>query len=171
MAVVITKSTPITNRDAIPRVINDGRLERATSKAFQGYVNAVNGDSIASTYVMATIPTTAVVQQLYLTNAALTSGAANIGAYYPTTTAGVAGAVINAAFFASAVSIAVAATNTDVTNQSASYTVQKQDQPIWQALGLTSDPGGFIDLVITLTAALTAGGTIKLIGFYTDNGT
>jgi hypothetical protein len=170
MAVVTTKSVTITNRDAVPSVINDARLERAVSKGFHGKVTAVNGDSIGSKYIIAQVPSTAFIQQLLLTTAALTSGAANVGVYYPTNKDGTAGAAIAATLFASAQSVASALSNAEITNQSGNYTLAKQEQPLWQAAGLTSDPGGFLDIVITLTAALTAGGDIGMVGWYCDNG-
>lgn len=170
MAVVALKSVPITNRDATPRVINDGRLERGTSKATTGWVTAGAADSIASIYTLLSLPSTAIVQQLYLSNGAVTSAAGDIGVYRPTALDGTAGAVVSVGLFATAVSIATAATNTDVTNESTNYTILKQDQPLWQAAGLTADPGGTLDISMTLTAAATASSTVKLICFYVDNG-
>jgi hypothetical protein len=110
------------------------------------------------------------VQQLYLTNGAVTSGAGSIGVYRPTNLDGTAGAVISVNLFATAQSIATAASNVDVTNQSALYTITKQDQPLWQAAGLTSDPGGLLDISMTLSAAATASAQVKLLCFYVDNG-
>ena len=170
MAVVALKSVPITNRDATPRVINDGRLERGTSKSVTGWVTTGAADSIASIYTLLSLPSTAIVQQLYLTNGAVTSAAANIGVYRPTNLDGTAGAVVSVSLFAAAVSLAAAATNTDVTNQSTNYTIAKQDQPLWQAAGLTADPGGTLDISVTLTAAATASAIVKLLCFYVDNG-
>lgn len=167
MAVNVYKSVTITNRDASPSVINDARLERSMVRSAHGQVSAVTGDSIGSTYVLATVPTTAMVRKLLLSCAALTSGAANIGVSQPTAKGG---AAISAALFASAQSLASALSHTDVTNQSGSYTPALEEQPLWQAAGLSADPGGTLDIVVTLTAALTASGLLGLQIEYVDNG-
>lgn len=170
MAVVTTKATTITNRDATPKVINDARLERGTLKSAQGYVTAVSGDSIGSKYIVAQIPSTAVVKAVKVNTDAITTCAGDVGLYRPTAVDGTAGAVISAAFFGSAVSLASVLTNSDVTNESTNFTIDKRDQPIWQASGLTADPGGMLDVAITLTAAAGSGGKVGLVVDYVDNG-
>ena len=167
MGVNVYKSVAITNRDASPLVINDGRLERAMQRSAHGAVTAVTADSIGSTYIMASIPSTAMVRSVKLSNAALTSGAANIGVYQPTAKSNVA---ISAALFAAAESLATAQSHVDVTNQSGTYTPLLEEQPLWQAAGLAADPGYALDIVVTLTAALTAGGVLALEVAYVDNG-
>lgn len=171
MAVVTTKSTAITNRDATPRVINDGRLERSVVKSAKGYITTANGDSATSKYILCQIPSTAVVEQVLVSTGALGgSCAADVGLYYPTTAAGAAGAAISAGFFGTAVSLVSALTNSDVTNESGSYTIDKRHQPIWQAAGVTADPGGMLDVVLTLTADTAAADKVGVIVRYVDNG-
>jgi hypothetical protein len=53
-------------------------------------------------------------------------------------------------FFATAIDCASAVAPTDVTNESGTYTIDKRNQPIWQAVGLTTDPGGYFDIVATV---------------------
>lgn len=171
MAVVTLKSATITNRDALPRIINDGRLERGVMKSFKGFVTAANGDSIGSKYIIGAVPSTAIVRQLLLSCDAITSSATDVGVYRPTSSDGTAGTVVSANLFSAAFSIAAARTAyTDVTNQGGTYSIDKQEQPLWQAAGLTADPGGTFDIVFTLTAATTASGRVGLIGHYVDNG-
>lgn len=167
MTVNVYKSVTITNRDALPIVINDARLERAVSRVAHGAVTAITGDSIGSTYILASLPSTAMVRGVKLSNAALTGGAANIGVSQPTTKSNTA---ISAALFAAAESVATAQSHIDVTNQSGTYTPLLEEQPLWQAAGLASDPGYALDIVVTLTAALTAGGVLALEVSYVDNG-
>lgn len=168
MSVVTTKSTCITNRDATPPVINDPRNERSTLNSSIGSVTAVNGDSIGSVYIIASVPSTAKVRKVLLNCAAITSGAANIGVYRNTRDGG---AVVSASLFASAQSIASALKNSDVTNQSGNYGMDKMEQPIWQAAGLSADPGGTLDIALTLSAATTAGGLVGLAVEYADSST
>lgn len=167
MAVVTTKSTAITNRDAVPSIINDGRIEKGALRSTRGFVSAANGDSIASKYICASLPTTAMVRKVLLSCEAITSGAADVGVYRNTKDGG---AVVSAGLFGTAVSIASALTNSDITNESGTYTLDKQEQPLWQAAGLSADPGGTLDVVITLTAATTAAGKVGLAVEYVDNG-
>ncbi len=167
MTVNVYKSATITNRDASPLVINDARLERSMLREAHGQVVAITGDSIGSTYILASVPSTAMIRKLLLSCAALTSGAASIGVSQPTAKSNTA---ISAALFASAQSLASALNHSDVTNQSGTYTPALEEQPLWQAAGLSADPGYALDIVITLTAALTAGGILGLQVDYVDNG-
>jgi hypothetical protein len=56
-------------------------------------------------------------------------------------------------FFASAVSLNSAVQPTGITNESGTYTADLQDQPIWKAVGIATDPGGEFDIVATVTTA------------------
>lgn len=170
MAVENRKSVQITNRDATPRVVNDGRRAQGSLRSSSDFVTVGSADSIASTFRILSIPTTAMVRAVLVSNGAITSAAADVGVYYPTGLDGTAGAVIDADFFGSAVSVATAQTNVDVTGESAVFTIAKRHQPLWQAVGLTSNPGGFLDIVVTLTAAATASADLMLEAVYLDNG-
>ena len=181
MAVVNLKSTTITNRDSIPYVMNDARLERGTLRSSVGNITAGSADTggatyaAGSTYVLATLPSTAIVRNVLLSTAALTSGVVSIGVgrntrdsfgnAYPTAISATA-----TALFASAQSVASALSKSNVTNQSGNYTMDKQEQPLWQAAGMTADPGTTLDIVVLVTTSLTAGGRIGLEVQYVDNG-
>ena len=66
--------------------------------------------------------------------------------------------VINATFHASAVSAAAAvAAGTEITNQSTLDNLSLRGKQLWDALGLTVDPGGYFDLVFTCTVGVTVG--------------
>jgi len=85
-----------------------------------------------------------------------TTGAADIGVYQ---TAANGGAVVSAALFGSAVVLTTALVHSDVTHESGTYTVADVEKPLWQALGLSADPGIEYDIAATLTAANGAGAT------------
>lgn len=168
MAVVTVKSTTISNRDNVPPIINDGRLERGSLRSSHGYTTATNGDSATSKYILASVPTTALVRKLLFSCANLgASSAVNVGVYRNTKDGG---AAVSASLFASAQATSAALSNSDVTNQSGSYTLDKQEQPLWQAAGLTSDPGGTLDIVATVSVAIAATGLIGAVTEYVDNG-
>ena len=167
MAVVTLKSAVITNLDAVPSVINNGRLEKGAIRSSIGFVGVTSGDSIGSKAILASVPSTAIVRDVLLSCGAITSGAADIGVYRTTRDGG---AVVDVDLFASAQSIATALNKTNVINESGNNTIAKQNQPLWQAAGLTSDPGGELDIVATLTAAAAASADLGIDVKYCDGG-
>lgn len=169
MAVVTVKSTVISNRDAVPAVINDGRLERGSLRSSHGYVTATNGDSATSKYILASLPSTAMVRQILFSCANLgASSAINLGVYRNTKDGG---AAVSASLFASAQATSAALSNTDVTNQSGSFTLDKQEQPLWQAAGMSADPGGYLDIAAAVSVSIAATGLLGANVEYVDNGT
>lgn len=125
-----------------------------------GYATAVAGDGSTYAYRIAEIPTNALVRSIRLTSAAQGGSAAvNIGVYKSPSSGG---AALDADLFAAGVSVATALDRQDVTNQSGSYDLVKREQPLWQAVGLNSNPGGAFDIVITPTAVMANGGRIGL---------
>jgi hypothetical protein len=166
MAVDHVKSTPITNLDASPVVqVTAGEGGAAPLCSISsGDVIGIASSFIDATYQFVRIPSNCKVKQIIFdSQAQTTSGTIDIGLYYATDGEGnkpvalLAAAAIDQDFFAAAVSVIAASGPTDVTNQSTTYTPAKRNQPIWQAVGLSADPGGFFDIVGTLKTALTTG--------------
>lgn len=165
MAVVNTKSTAVTNADAATQTnlslkIAGGRLRESV-----GTVEAVNGDSIGSTFRLARIRSNDRVSRVMLSCDAISSCAGDVGIY---DIAANGGAVVDADFFASAQSLASALVNADVTHEAdaadagAGFGHADVEKSLWQALGLTSDPGKLYDIAVTLTAAAASNGTIAM---------
>lgn len=160
------KSSSITNRDATPRVLNNGRIQGAPVRRAYGSVTAVAADDTASRYRMCEVPSNAFVLGVYLSSVAQGgSASANVGVYRNTADGA---AAVAATLFASAISVVSAVARTDVTNQSANYTAALREQPLWQAAGLASDPGGTLDIVVAPSAAFTNGGLVGLEVLYTQ---
>lgn len=163
MAVDHVKSTPITNLDATPVVMNtNGEGGAGSLINVSGSSTAVASSSADSTYRFVRVPSTAKIKQVIITSQAQTAGKLDIGVYYPTTgrtaTADLAANAIDQDFFATDVDCASAVQPTDITNESGTYTINKWNQPLWQAVGLSSDPGGYFDIVGTVhTTAVTTG--------------
>lgn len=152
------KSTVITNRDATPRVANNARLNGAHLRSAFGYVTAAAADDTASRYRVCELPSNAIVRAVYLSSVAQGGTAAvDVGVYRNTADGG---ASVSTGLFGTAVSVVSAVSRSEITNESTTYSLDKQEQPLWQAAGLTSDPGGTLDVVIAPTAALTNGGRI-----------
>jgi hypothetical protein len=166
MAVVAVKSTLITNADATPAVLNSPRVDGGFERIEVATAAITSGDSIASTYRMFRVPSNAVMTDLRIYSPDIgTTTISDIGLYR---TAKDGGAVQDADFFASALSLKDGALNgTDVLHEAAVFTIDNSGKELWEALGLTSDPSVFYDVALTLTAAADATGTVKLIGRYT----
>lgn len=156
MAVVTTKSTAITNADAKPQVLSLPFISRGKLHQSIGYVAAANGDSIGSQYRLCRVRSGDRMSGVKVFNDAVTSGAANVGLY---DTLANGGAVVSVSLFAAALSIATAnKTGTDVLYSS--IALASMEKRVWELLGLSADPGKEYDLVLTLTAATTAAGTV-----------
>lgn len=158
MAVVAVKSTQITNRDAVPRVPIDGRVQGGSVKGARGTAAVANGDSIGSTYRLCSVPSNALVKSAALSCTAITTCAGDIGLYRTTQDGG---AVVDADFFKAAQSLAAALARSEV-GQGNVMSVANLEKPIWQLLGLSADPQLMYDVVITLTAAAASAGNVAM---------
>lgn len=168
MAVVNTKSIPITNADAKPRLPNVAVVDGGPILEKVGTLEAVNGDSINSTYRMLRISSSTRVTELLLYCDAITTCSADIGLYR---TADDGGAVVDANFFASEQLLDTASVvGLNVLYEAAAgpADVANIEKRIWQMLGLSADPGIQYDVVLTLTAAAGSAGTVSLKCRYVD---
>lgn len=163
MAVVHLFSTPLTNLLTIPLVPNPtGGGAPGDVKEVTGAVAVTAAASADSTIRLARVPTNAKVKSVVLSSQAQGAGKVDVGVYYPTdgktALADLAANAIDQDFFATVVDLASAVQPTDITNESGTYTMDKWNQPLWQAVGLSSDPGGFFDIVATVkTTDITTG--------------
>lgn len=167
MAVVHVKSTPVTNADAVPAVANTaGEGGPGQLKIAEGYATVTASSTVDSTYQFVRVPSNCKVKKLWFESAAQAAGALDIGVYYASDGEGGQPAVLLASqaidqdFFASAVIVTNAVAITEVTNESGTYTIDKRVQPLWQAVGLSSDPGGYFDIVGTITTNVTTGAAV-----------
>jgi len=160
------KSTTITGLDTDPPLRPNSWVAGGVPKSYVETVEAADAASIGSKYRFFRVTSWMRVEDLFVMNDALSAGAMDVGLY---DTADNGGAVVDADFFASAVSLASANKATGGTNiaweaAGSASDISKVTQPIWQVLGLTSDPRKEYDVVGTVTTALGAAGTISLRG-------
>jgi hypothetical protein len=178
MALEHTKSASIVNADASPIVANTaGEGGPAPLKNVTGIAVGTANANIDSTFQMCRVPSNAKVKQITLQSQPQTVGVTDIGLYFATdgqggkpTTLLVANA-IDRDFFATAINLQTTVQPTDVTNNpiTTANTPDKRNMPLWQAVGLTSDPGGNFDIVLSLTTAITTGlGNMVMSVSYTD---
>lgn len=155
MAVVNTKSPQVTAQDAgtmANAYVAGGRLHSKSDVVAIGATDSAN-----STFRVVRIPSNARLSGVTLFNDALgTGGAANIGIYQTATNGG---AAVSAALLASGVSLVAASTNGD---GMAAVAPANRTKRLWELLGLAADPMREYDVVVTLTAAGTAGGNVGL---------
>jgi hypothetical protein len=161
------KSASITNLDTVPVTPNTaGEGGVGETRNVSDYFTPTTGGlvSTSSTYKVLRVPTNAKIKNLQLRNdAALDSGspslAWDVGLYYSDSTmdgTSVAnqGASISVNLFAAALTGAYGAGVYDILE---SFGVANQNKPLWSAAGLSSDPGGYFDIVVAVhTAANTA---------------
>ena len=173
MAAENLKSAAITVLDTLPQLYpTAGEGASGYVRAQNAYITPTSGATAGSTYKIMRLHTGVKVKHVLIEGAAETAGAYNIGLYYgdgPTvgimdgTPPALAGTAVSATLFASAFSLATAvAEPSDITNQSGNYPATARNLPLWQAAGLSADPGGFFDLVLVSTTAPTVGALIGL---------
>jgi hypothetical protein len=182
MAVVTTKSLSIVNADATPIVATSiGEGAPGFLKSVNDSLTAVVGDSIASLYKVVRIPTNAKIKQVLLNYpTASTAGAADIDVFFSDsatdgTQPSLAGGVVQITgpvdnkLFGAAVTLTGVFTQKDVTFQNPTvFLLNHMNLPLWQVLvniGATqfsADPGGYFDIGLKLTTALTV--TAGLVG-------
>lgn len=168
MSVVATKSASITNRDASPPVANTtGIGAQGYLKEISDYTTLPASQSITSVNRIVRVPTDAKMKSLILEAEAQAAGTYDIGLYYSSsandgTSVANQSAVIDADFFASAVNNAAAIAPTEVLNESGNNGIANRNKPLWQAAGLSADPGGFFDICATIVSVDVTTGTGKV---------
>lgn len=159
----LLKSLSITNADASPVVAtNTGAGANGYDKEINDFVTptAAGLADTTSRYQMVRLPSNAKLKSLKLTSdAALdTNGtpllSLDVGLYYSDSTTdgspqALLGTAISVNLFAA---ILVFTTVFQEVNALKSFAVAKRNQPLWQAAGLASDPGGFFDIVVAVHA-------------------
>lgn len=161
------KSAPITNLDLVPPVLNTtGEGGPGHLRSVGGYVTVSASMAAASTYRLVRLPSNAKVKQVLFESEAQGAGAFNLSVYYSDSTLdgtqpvnqGVIVPTTGDQFFASDIDCSSAVPQGDKTNESGNYPLSLRNKPLWAALGLTSDPGGCLDIVAVVhTTAVTTG--------------
>lgn len=166
MAVVTTKSTQITNRDAQPRVLSNARVSKGDVTHARGVVAIANGDSATSKLLFCSIPSNAVPMSVRVSSPDIgTTTAMDLGLYRNTADGG---AVVDADFFASALALnAGALSKSEALYESGVVTIANGEKPLWELLGLSADPNVIYDVVGTLTGAADAAGSVLVEVDYT----
>lgn len=164
------KSLAITNLDAIPAIPNTtGEGSPGYLREVSGFTTPVAADASGSTYRLVRLPSNAKVKSIWLASQAQGAGAIDIGVYYSDSTIdgtavanqGLVVPTTGKTFFASQISVAAAVSAEEAFQNQATagaFNASLLNTQLWQALGLTADPGGYLDIVATVdTTAITTG--------------
>lgn len=171
------KAAGITNLDKTPALrINPGAGGDGYQRIIYDFVAAtvVGISSSASTYKMVRLPSTAIVNSIDIeTTAAIdavSSETVDLGVYYSDSTVdGTAqanqGNAVSVNCLVSSAAFGQAASSTWKINGLSGVTMDSRVNPLWQVAGLTTDPGGFLDIVLAVhTATASASATAGKIG-------
>lgn len=179
MAVVTTKSTQLTNRDATPRALTDPFIGAGSTTEGYGWVTANAGDSIGSFYKMMQVPSNCRLTSLRLACANLGTGVTvDVGAFYPPVIPQGGGQFLNGALAGTLVggvssqiapglaASAAIASFQDVIS-TANMSLAQQEMPLWQMLGLSADPEVSFDIgYVVRGAAVGTTGQIAMKAIY-----
>lgn len=165
------KSPAITALDAAPPLVplTEGIYGMARLKEVDGYVTAVAADAALSTYQLCRVPTNAVLKSLVFGSDAQGAGQVQLGLYYSDSTvdgtpAAVQGTVVSGqvACFHAGINMAAAVASFEVLGPV--FKGAQMQKRLWDAAGLSADPGGYFDIVATVntTAVTTGTGEIRL---------
>ncbi len=170
------KSTPITNLDATPVVIStSGEGAEGYARGLSGFVTVSASMAALSTYQLVRVPTNAKVKSVVFESEAQGAGKFQLGLYYSTSTVDgtpvakqglvvtSSGSVSQVNFFSGDIDCASAVLPTEkIYAGTALNTLDKRNQPLWQAAGLAADPGGNFDIVATTHTTDVTTGTGKM---------
>lgn len=169
------KSAQITNLDASPVVLLTPAELHGRIRTAAATIEAATGDiDAADVILMCRVPMASKVHSIRLYNDDLDSNgsptlAADVGLYYGgNNTTGTKGAVIDADCYGTAVTTLQAANTLGVEVAFEARDIANIAKYVWEDAGLTSNPGGYADIALTVTtgAATAAAGTITMLVQY-----
>lgn len=166
MAVANSKSQLITDLDANPPVRRFAHLHGLPVYRSFSDVEVAAADDNGSVYRVLRLPSNARIVKLAILNDAITGGTNyGLGVYE---TAKNLGGVVDADVFASVISMEVARTLGFDATFEAGLDIANGDRPLWQLLGLSSDPQKQYDIAYTGTVVGTSAGTLGLDALWTQ---
>lgn len=163
------KSAAITNLDATPVVpVTAGEGGTGTLKTVEAFVTTVASDAAGSTYRLVRVSSRAIVKDCIFRAEAQGAGKVQLSIYYSDSTVdgtapanqGLVVPTTGAAFISDDIDCASAVTPVDKLGGGTSpgWNMSMHNKQLWDALGLTSDPGGYFDVVAVVhTTPVTTG--------------
>ena len=171
MATEALKTGSITDLDTLPPLRHfTGSGASAPLVSVEDQVTATTAVTAGSTYQMVRLPSTCILKKAeWWVEATVTTFTVDIDLNYSDSTVDgtkVAnqGTLAKDQFLGAAVVMATAAAPADLAYK---LTGDALNQPLWQAAGLSSDPGGCFDIVLTNTATNSGAPVVHLRATYT----
>lgn len=166
MTVHNAQSGSIVNADASPRVTNSaGEGAPGYEQSVTDYVTVPASAAATSVFQLVRVDTKIHLKALIFESEAQGAGKVELGLYYADAAADLApgnsansGVAISAALFSGDIDCASAVTPADKNLMS----IDKKNMPLWQAAGLSSDPGGKFDICATVHTTDVTTGTGKM---------
>ena len=182
MSVFTVKSAAIKNRDASPPLLSNPEVAQGYAKTVLGVENTSNfGSDIgaAGTAIKCiSIPSNGRLQSLDFATGTLGTSAIDIAVYYPTSipqgganapALSLAGTCVASSLFTSNIAgLDTMRAWTDAMGINATPTLQNRIKPLWQLVGLTTDPGFDFDLGFSVRTAVSINGYVGLRATYVD---
>lgn len=166
MATVNTLTDIVTNLDATPKVMNGLHLMGGVLREQVGTVEIAAADSDNSVYRVGRVHSSWRVSEIKRFNDAITSGSDyNVGLH---AIAEDGGAAVDDNLFADAVSLA-SASAVGVNDVFEALGVENIEKRVWEALGLSSDPGLWYDVTYTGISVGSGAGTLSAQVRYVAN--
>lgn len=172
MASVNLKSTLLSNRDATPKVLTDAYLGGGLLEEVKGSVKTNNNDNAGSQYRLIQVPSNARVASLMWQSDALGSGCiVDVAVWYPTNiplgggnflASSTASTIISSSIFATGLTAPSSNALAEIMTNSGNYSIPLQETPLWNVLGLASDPEIDFDIGFTVRIATAAAGYVGL---------
>lgn len=172
MTTINATSQSIQNSDASPRVANTAGVGAAARLGYaDDYVTVPAAAAAGSIFRLVRVKSDVLVKSVMFNSEAQGAGKVQLGVYYPDNQADITpgnlanlGAVISVALFSGDIDCTSAVADTEKNG----LTLDKRQQPLWQAAGLSSNPGGKLDICATVHTTDVTTGTGKLgvrVGF------
>ncbi len=172
------KSTIITNRDATPKLLTDGSIAGGQLSQSYGFIFSGASDAAATAYRLVPVPSNARLTSLGLSNTTLgNSSVIDIGVWYPTVVPVGGGAFLAASLngtmiSSSAIRSGMLGDTANTTplecliNTTAHLGINYQEMPLWQMIGLSSDPECVLDIGVSVRVAVATAGYVGLRATY-----
>lgn len=166
MAIVTVKSANITNIDAVPPRLVPAYTHNGRLREYVGVAAFANGDSATSQYRLHRVRSNDRMSEMFIDCDAMGAGAAFKIGLYDVTAGGVVGAAVSDALFYPATVQAAALAKF---NTLTAVTPANKEKRIWELLGLAADPQKEYDVVLTLTVATAAAGSLAVTARVVQN--
>lgn len=175
------KSEALKNRDASPTVITNPTISKGNLKEAFGVANTSDyGSDIgaAGTQLrLISLPSNARISRLEYARADIATSSMDVAAWYPTNipqgganapAASLAATLISSSAFKTAIAGLDGGDAWTDAMSASTPTIAARSYPLWQLLGLSSDPEIDIDLGFTVRTAVNTNGYVGLYAQYTE---